>query len=110
MLLLIPSLCKTFRSIPLEEKRHVEEQEQRNDDVHVKNEGKESQKENELVPEADGEKVEEKVEEKPKKKVEEKPISNNAFSRNGYGGNRITGRSSSRILAPPGGHTSIQLW
>jgi hypothetical protein len=39
------------------------------------------------------------------------PISNNAFasSANMNGAQVMTGRSSSRVLAPPGGHTSWTL-
>mmetsp|Transcript_14895 Transcript_14895/g.21061 ORF Transcript_14895/g.21061 Transcript_14895/m.21061 type:complete len:122 (+) Transcript_14895:96-461(+) len=43
-----------------------------------------------------------------KKEEANKPVSNNVFARDG-GGNVITGRPSSRVLQPPGGHCSIRL-
>lgn len=36
-------------------------------------------------------------------------VSSNAFA-SGNGPNVLTGRPTSRVLAPPGGHTSIKLW
>lgn len=40
------------------------------------------------------------------------PVSSNAFASgcNMNGAQVMTGRPTSRVLAPPGGHTSIKLW
>lgn len=62
-----------------------------------------------VAPEVVSEAVAPKEEAMPPKEV---PVSANAFASgsNMNGAQVMTGRPTSRVLAPPGGHTTIKLW